>query len=1168
MKSKLLNLAGLVVKPGIWKTLLFLAVFLPSTQAQAFDRSLDPKHVMVKAIFTNASIKEVLESIEKQTAFIFAYDESVLEEKKQISFDSKRISVSDLLQFVIKDTNLKIKQIESTFSITRTLPSAESYLIRDTFDIQISGAVTDLISGEPLIGATVTLKETNTGTITDHNGNYQIAIPDQGGTIIFSYLGYATLERFVEANTPTPINVTLELKSQAINEIVVIGYGTESKGNVSTAIAKLSAEEIRDQAITSFDQALAGRLAGVDISQSNGAPGASVNINIRGLSSITGGNGPLFVVDGVPLSSSANDAFTQGQSADGNFNTGYQLNSLSSINPNDIASIEILKDAASAAIYGSRGTNGVILVTTKSGQLGKKPIISLNTYYGIQEVTKKVDVMEAYEFAEYFKRSRDLSWIAKNPTQNTADDPSSVRGSGDRIAPYLIPYLNGEQGLVETDWQDEVFRAASIQNYEISATGGSKWLSYYVSGNYFDQEGVVINSGLKRYGARLNLKAKISDNIRFGINFNPSFSDHNIVQTEQNWWKEGIIISALMYHPNLPVYNADGSYALAEMIRTNREGQASVATIENPVALAESIDNTLEHTRLLGNSFLEVNFLSNFKFRTSLGMDLNFMERFYYRPKTLNWRSEYAPTATYNYAWSNSSTIYNWVNENTLNYVNSFGKHHINAIVGYTIQEENNQHQYLEGRNFPNDNITTLNAAQARTGISEERKWSLLSYLGRIQYNFDGKYLLTTSIRRDGSSRFGANSKWGWFPSVSAGWRIDKEGFFPASTPISDLKLRASYGLTGNTEIPFYGGTALLGIADYVLNDGVITGLAPVTSPNPNLSWETTTTLDVGIDLSFFNQKLSLSADYYRSNTKDLLLNVTIPSSSGFESSLQNIGEMQNTGAEFTLSTSQKIGQLTWNGALNFSFNRNEIVALAPGQTQFVVNSGLNDPAFIVRVGESIGSYFGYEVLGVFSSQEELDGRPKLENVNQQIGDFIYADRNNDGVVTADDRTVLGNNSPDYTWGIQSTFGYKNFDFSFNIQAKQGFELFNAMHRYLAEGWGNNLEVYLSKEAPRPVWGVGSASHTRPSSWHVEDGSFIRIRNLTLGYTLPSSLLSEKSIANLRIYASALNPFTSTNYSGYNPEVSNNSGDAVRAGEEFGNYPVSKSFMLGLNASF
>lgn len=1146
--------------------LMLQALLLQLLQANpGYAQSWDWVNVSIHV--ENGTLVEILDVMEDKSGFQFRYDELVAKRKERYSIHHESSSVKTILQDLANRAGLRLRKREQVISVAVLAEKLSSSIpIVDEIYAVLSGSVLDAQSKEPLQGASILVKGTRIGTLTNAAGRFSLEVPEGAKILVVSYVGYATRE--VEITGQNEVNLLLDPAVISTEDVVVIGYGTESRANITTSIAKVGTKELKEQAIAGFDQALAGRLAGVDISQTNGAPGASVAINIRGISSITGGNSPLIVIDGVPLSESANDAFTQGQSIDGNFNVGYRLNPLSTINPSDIASVEILKDAASAAIYGSRGTNGVILITTKSGTLGQKPTITFSGYGGVQQVTKKVDVMEAYEFADYTKRSRDLAWIFKNPNVNKAEDPLSVRTAGERYAPYLIPYLNGEQGLTDTDWQDEIFQNAPIQNYEISVNGGSEKLNYYVSGNYFNQEGIVINSGMKRYGARLNLKAALSERISLGINFNPSFSDHNIVQTEQNWFKEGVIISALMYHPNLPVRNQDGSLVLGQMIRTSRTGESTVATIENPVALAELIDNSLQHTRMLGNSYLQIALWDKLSFKTSLGVDLNFMDRRYYRPKTLNWRTEYAPTTTFNYAWTNNSTILNWINENTLNYSNLFGKHAISALLGFTAQKEENKRQYLEGRNFPNDNVISLNAAQTRTGFSEDREWALLSYIGRVQYNYDAKYLLSASLRRDGSSRFGQNTKWGWFPSVSAGWRMSEESFFPEQKVLDDLKLRASYGLTGNTDIPFYGGTALLGNASYVLSDQLNTGLAPSTSPNPNLSWESTQTFDIGLDLGFFGGKLNLVADFYQSKTKDLLLNVTVPSSSGFQSSLRNIGEMKNTGFEFTLSSTQKFGKVSWEGSFNFSTNENEVIALGPGQKQILVNGGLNDPAFIIRVGESIGSYFGYKVQGVFRTQEEYNATPKLENQNQRVGDFIYADANGDGKVNTDDRVILGDNNPDYALGFSSTLGFQGFDFSFNIQSKQGFELFNSMHRYTAEAWGNNLEVYLSENAPRPVWGVGSASHTRPSSWHVEDGSFVRVRNLTLGYTFPQNLMNGVFEKGFRLYLSALNPFTFTNYSGYNPEVSNNFGDAARAGEEFGNYPVAKSIIGGISISF
>ncbi|HTF29118.1 MAG TPA: TonB-dependent receptor [Flavitalea sp.] len=1115
----------------------------------------------------DASLESVIKQIKLQSTLQFLYDKQLMKDTKPVTVNVSNASVEQVLDICFTNQPLVWRIIENTVVIgeKKHLNERLEPATNLVTPINIKGRVINE-KNEPVDGVTIIIKGTNRVTLTDANGSFSINA-DGNSSLVISSIGFVSQE--IPVKDRTTINIRLVESTSDLDKVVVVGYGTKSKRDITSSIGQVKGEALTNQPITSFDQGLAGRIPGVDISQSNGAPGGAVAINIRGISSISGGNGPLVVVDGVPISSSLGDRFSQGQSSNSTFDAPYIVNPLSTINPEDIESVEVLKDAASAAIYGSRGSNGVILITTKKGKRGEKAQISFSAYAGIQQVTKKIDVMNAQEFAEYTKRTRDLAWVFKNPASNSPDDPLNIRGPQERYASYFLPYLNGEAGLTDTDWQDEIFRNAPTQNYEISASGGTEKTRYYISGNYMNQEGIVINSGLKRYSARINFETNLTKSIKFGINLNPSNSAYKIVQTEKNHGKEGVIIIGLMYHPNLPARNADGSLALGQMLNTQRSGESNVATIENPVALAELIDNTLNHSRILGNTFLEIDILKNLKFKTSLGLDINFMDRFFYRPKVLNSAVEPAPTTTMNYAWTNNSSTYNILSENTLVYDNSFDDHNFNVLLGYTSQKETNSRQYLEGRNFPNDNVTTLNAAGSTSGYSEKREWSLLSYFGRLSYSYNDRYLFSTSIRRDGSSRFGKNNKWGWFPSFSGGWRISNESFFPKIAAISDVKIRASYGLTGNTDIPYYGGTALLGSTNYPLGNTAQNGLSPVTSPNANLSWETTRTIDLGLDIGFFGGKVNFTADYYKSNTNDLLLNVNVPGSSGFSTSLRNIGEIENKGFEFMVSMDQKITpHFTWSGSFNFSANRNKVISLGPGQEQFLASGGLTDPAFIVRVGEPIGSYFGYQVLGTFKTREQFDKTPHLQGVNQDVGDFIYADANQDGIVNADDRIILGDNNPDFTWGINNTFRYRSFDLGFNIQAKQGNELFNAMHRYLAETWGNDLAVYLSDKAPRPVWGVGSQSHTRPSSWHVEDGSFVRVRNISLGYTFRNGLLKKISGSSARIYLSALNPFTWTKYSGYNPEVSSNFGDAVRAGEEFGNYPVAKSLIIGLNISF
>lgn len=541
------------------------------------------------------------------------------------------------------------------------------------------------------------------------------------------------------------------------------------------------------------------------------------------------------------------------------------------------------------------------------------------------------------------------------------------------------------------------------------------------------------------------------------------------------------------------------------------------------------------------------------------------MHRNFYRPKNLSHPNEFAPTTNYNYGLDSRATIFNWISETSVTWDKSWNEHNLNLLGNFSAQKETTSYSLLEGLNFPNDNVETINAAATTSGSSFDQAAAMASFLVRGMYSYGSKYMLSASLRYDGSSRFAEDSRWGWFPSVSAGWNIAQEAFYPQDAVVNNLKLRASYGITGNAEIPYYGGVSVLAAKNYLFGNNIALGFSPENSPNRDLSWESTGTVNVGVDAGFWDNKLQVSFDAYSATTRDLLLDVTIPATSGLTSALQNVGKVRNQGLEMLVSTYHEFNN-DWklDVSLSMATNRNEVLALGPGQDQILYSSGLSDPSFIVKVGEPVGSFYGYKVLGIFESQEQFDSTPHLQNANQGVGDFIYADTNNDGVVDESDRVILGNANPDFTWGLNGTLAWKNFDLGFGFEGKHGQQVFNATHRYLTEAWGNNLAVYLEDDAPRPVWGYGTRSHTRPSSWHVENASFVRIRNLTLGYTFHNLAFLQR----LRIYVSATNPFTFTGYSGYNPEVSNAGTNAITAGEDFGNYPVSKSFVGGINVTF
>jgi len=1125
------------------------AIFLLAFVFVLFSLEMNAQNITGK--FSQQKLGTVLKEIERQSGLSVIFNKGELDESKIVSAAFDNTPVKDALKSILGDNvNIVITDKMVTLSQVKKQQSETP---------AFTGKVVD-DKGDPVPGAGVMIVGTSKGTITDINGTFSMPGMRDDSELEVSCVGYESTVVRGKRNART---IVLREDIQLLEETVVIGYGKQSRAKVTNAIAKIDGSKlIEDMNVSSFDQALGAKLPGVVIQQTSGAPGAGVNIKVRGTNSINYSGSPLIVVDGVPLSGNASNDTMQG-SADIVYNQ-YTANPLALINPADIASIDVLKDAASAAIYGSRGSNGVIIITTKQGQEGKTRI-NFGSYWGFSQITKKLDVMDAYELAAFTKNARDLAYLANNPGAS-ADDPMSARANANwRYPDYIMPYVKGVQGLTNTDWQDEIYRNAFQQNYDLSISGGNSKLNYYVSGNFTDQDGIIINTGMKRYGVRTNLNAKITDRITMGLRMSSSRTDNKMVISEDAWSREALVIVALMYHPMLPVYNEDGSLATDLMLQESAKG-TNVASLVNPVALATMVKNNLISNNFNGSVDFNWAITDDLSLKTSFGVESVGMNREYYRPKSLSHRYQMAPTTTYNTGFDTRSSIFNWISETNLTYNKQIDDHSFEGLLGFSAQKEHSSYVQAKGTNFPNDVVTTINAAATTTGKSYAQEASMISFLGRVMYSYKDKYLFTASLRRDGSSRFAANTKWGWFPSVSAGWNISREDFFPNNNAVTDLKLRASYGLTGNANIPFYGGTALMGASNYVFGNSasLAAGFAPSNSPNTDLSWESTATVNLGIDAAFANNMFKLAVDAYQSNTTGLLLNVTVPASSGFTSALQNIGQVRNRGIEAMLSTTQRLGRdWTWESSLVMSSNRNKVLALGPGQTQMTQRSGLNDYSYIVRVGESLGSFYGYEIDGRFLTQEEFDSYPHI-NGSQGVGDFRYVDTDNDGDVDADDRVILGNANPKFTWGFNNTLRWKNLDFTFNIEGKHGQQIFNATHRYLAEAWGNNLRYWGSADAPRPVWAYGTASHTRASRLHVEDASFVRIRNISLGYTIHNLL----GISRVRVYASTTNPFTFTKYSGYNPEVSNHGGDAIIAGEDFGNYPVSRSYIFGFNVSF
>jgi TonB-linked SusC/RagA family outer membrane protein len=1029
-------------------------------------------------------------------------------------------------------------------------------------------------TGEPLVGVTVKIKDTAKGALTDEAGNFTIElIPNVANTLIFSYLGYE--EQMVRldagAASKNPLNVAMKPSSTSLNSVVIVGYGSRSKRELTGSVASVTSKDIKEQSVTSFDQALVGKMAGVQVFQTTGTPGGSVSIRIRGINSISAGSNPLFVIDGVPIS---NDT----RSASGGAN-GYEqpFNPLSSINPSDIESIDVLKDAASAAIYGSRGSTGVVLITTKKGKSGRLTV-NYDGSYGVQEVEKYVKVLDAYQYAQTVYDGHNNAYFDVNPN-GLPTDPNSVRGSNPatHIPPQILPYLAGQQGLTNTNWQKEIFRQAPMQNHTISIGGGNENATFLFSGNYFNQEGIVINNDLKRYSSRFRVDAK-ANKFKFGANFNPSYSENNAVSSEGPWASAlavgGIVATAVGYSPLFPVYNPDGTFT--DSVNTWGYGQTNQL---NPVAMATLMKDKIKNFRLLATTYADYEIVKGLNYRLTLASDINSFRRDFFRPSNLPTQGLVGPSVATGF--SNTNQYVNWLAENTLNYSKIFDLHKVDVIAGYSAQKENQDFNSVTANNFPTNAVSTVNAGQIASGSSTTQQWSLLSYLTRVQYSYDGRYLLSASIRRDGSSRFGKNNKWATFPAASAAWVVSNERFFEKVKAITNLKIRASYGLTGNFQIPNYGSLAQLNNtnSNYILGNGsLVNGISVATAANPDLSWENTASADMGIELGFFENAINFTFDIYKANTTDLLLNLPVAGASGFSSYLQNIGAMTNKGIELGINYNKRWGNWGLEGNANYTTNKNEVTKLGPSGAPIIQTGGTGNTYYITQIGQPISSYYVYNVIGIYKDAEDLANSAKTTNTTK-VGDFKFEDVNADGKIDANDRKIVGNYLPDFTFGFSNTVRYKGLDLSFAIQGSYGAEVMALAKRHLAnvEGNFNNITEILDYYKSPTDQGSGYINRANrlatggngiTSSWHVEDASYLRIRNIGLGYNVPANLINKARISVARVYANVQNVHTFTKYPFFNPETNNRPDNSLIAGEDYGSYPLARTYTLGLNVTF
>ena len=1071
---------------------------------------------------TQATILDIFNAIENQTDYQIAYNSNNLNVSQKIDLKVDNKTVNEVLDLVLKPADLKYEFIGRYIVITDKQSVNGNLNPINQSAIKITGTVTSM-TGEPIPGATIVVKGTTTGTITDNDGNYSLSNVPSDATLVFSFVGMRSMEINVDGRNF--INVQLEDETIGLEEVVAIGYGSQKKRDVTGSVQSISSEELANIPVAQIGQKLQGKTAGVEILQTTGIPGQGMSIRIRGAASINASSDPLYVVDGFPI-----------------------VGDISNINPDEIESISILKDASATSLYGSRAANGVVLIQTKKGKLGKTQV-SLNAYYGVQTVPQKgrPDLMNAREFAQFEKEIREENAAYKGTTAVIPEE-------------YQNPSQYGEG----TDWYNVLLRNAPIQSYNLTVTANKDKLRTSVVGGYFQQDGVLLNSSFSRYSLRINTEYDLNDHIKFAVNVAPNHSISATPNSDGSLWGGGILESAILTAPIAKAVNDDGTLPLT----ANAPG-----LFPNPnwYRVAQEVKNDTKSTRLLSNAYVDVEVIDGLHFKSSANIDLDNKQLLYFSPSTSG--GIFAPPPQKTKAAITTSSYYSWLTENMLTYTKTFNEdHHIDALLGYTAQKYRYDYSKLNGTDFPDDQVTALSAAATTNGTSDIQEWSLLSWVSRLNYNYKGKYLVSLAIRRDGSSRFGSDNRWGNFPSVSAGWIASDEEFMKSISKLSYLKLRGSYGVTGNNNIGNYSYYAAVNSQNYVFNNVLGSGKATTSLSNSELGWERTSQLDLGVDIGLFKDRIFFQYDYFKKNTSDMLYSLSVPQASGFDEFTTNTGEFKFWGHEFVISTKNMVGKFKWNTDFNISFVRNKVVDLGP-DIEFI--GGLTGNPHITEVGQPIGMFIGYVFDGIYNNQAELDAAPK--HATSTVGTVRMKNTNDDNVIDDNDRTIIGNPNPKFTFGLTNNLSYMNFDLGIIISGAYGNEIMNRTLESVQNLDGvfnvtkDVANRWRSPENPgdgiHPRAMIGTALARSMNSRWVSDGSYATIKNITLGYTIPaqSKLRYFKSI---RIYTSIQQALVLTKYNGSNPEVSSNGGDALGQGIDWSAYPVPRTVSFGLNLNF
>jgi TonB-linked SusC/RagA family outer membrane protein len=1101
-----------------YKTLLmtkFLILFMFIFSVQAMAKGFGQNTVTLR--LNDVKVSKVIETIQDQGLYRFVYKDQILPKNERVSINVTNASIKEVLDQILKNTPLSFKFLsEYLIVITDDKPVVIDRVIT------IQGKVTNN-KGEPLEGATVLLKNTNKQTLTKKDGSFSLDVDNLSGTLIISFVGTKSQE--VAVNGHSVFNIMLEPAAAEMSDVIVVGYGTQKKADVTGAISSVTAATLKDQPVTNLQGALEGKTAGVQIIQNSGAPGASAQVRIRGLTSINNSD-PLYVVDGIPLAS----------------------NDINIIDPDNIASIDILKDASAQAIYGSRGANGVILIKTKRGTKDN-PVITFSTFQGMSKVRKTLDMLDASDYVKLNSEAYQNAGV-QNPFAGAPTDYAQ-----------------------STDWQKALFRSAYMQNYNVAISGGSATSTYRVSGGYLDQDGTLIGSNYKRINLTNNLTFNVKPNVEIGesMAFNKSLS-HN-VETD---YYGNIVNDAFAEDPTIPVQDAKGNYTATKY-----------SDIVNPLAKIHYLYNNQPYNQwgLLGNAYIQYKPISGLALKSSYSLDLKFTDNKQFAP-TYDVAPNFNNPNPHLYQQKDQTT--NWTWDNTATYDFSLRDHHFTVLAG--ISAERFTYNYINGFNQGqpgNDSyLQYLDAGiSAQQNGGSQQQWDLLSYIGRLNYNFRGTYLLTATIRRDGSSKFGVNDRYGNFPSASLGWVLTNESFFPKTSTLTFLKARGSWGIVGNqAPVGYYDYSANINTYYYALGNPATAqpSADPSGLANPNLKWEQVQQWNAGFDYHLFNDRLTGSFDYYQKTTKDMLLSLNILAISGFtQSPRENAGSMRNSGFEFSADYTQPVSRnFTLDAGLHFATIQNKVIDLLQNGEKIYSGGIKPGNTELTQVGHPVASFYGYVADGIFQTQQDVTAHAK-QQTGTAPGDIRFKDLNKDGVVDQNDQTFLGSSIPKLTYGFNVGGTYNNFDFKLFFSGVWGNKLLAAF-KYYTDGFfvsGYNME----KEALGRWTGAGTSNrlprliqsdpnnNSRVSSFYLQSGSYLRLQNMQIGYSLPRVLMHRIGVKSLRFYFSAQNLLTFTKYKGFDPEIGqqySGSGGTLDIGVDNGTYPQSRTLSLGANLSF